>query len=508
MVGKFEVKNELLDSLVEEVCLFISFYLAETINLDQIIENVITQLPSLEGAEFCRIKALLFKNLEDQCRQIKTEPLVKAHRQLELFDAFPDQVSQEGQKTIDIGICRARAFLQSPSISRDSLVHLSPLRSDSVFANQIVSFAMQRYHEELIELDEDLNQGDFVRCFKVTHYLLELLSEADALEVEKKFMQDPLWQSEKRMVSKILKWFECASQYDDSVHSSFSIRISQEVREELLQWLHNSVDRKENDLPLSSSKDEVGKLPEGGSTKDKWLRFYLAVGLICLIFGYAGWVERSEEQQVSEKKDESIDVVIKRDETFPDIDQISQFALHEAHQVAASVLAETTQSSIKEMEKQLEVPQQLLLSGTIEKGKRAPPEITESLTNDQFLKPAIGMNRLKQALSEKEGYLFRPGQESMGKIVDIKQEEKGIVFKRADWPNPVSTFGLTVSDYEIRLGSNEEGFIVLVGQVRRVQNEKDYTGETPVYLLEPSQAWWLNQNQTRKELDLVLLNAP
>ena len=121
MVGKFEVKNELLDSLPNGrrgVPVHFFRNLAETINLDQIIENVITQLPSLEGAEFCRIKALLFKNLEDQCRQIKTEPLVKAHRQLELFDAFPDQVSQQGQKTIDIGICRARAFLQSPSISR------------------------------------------------------------------------------------------------------------------------------------------------------------------------------------------------------------------------------------------------------------------------------------------------------------------------------------------------------------------------------------------------------
>ena len=203
-----------------------------------------------------------------------------------------------------------------PQHFKDSLVHLSPLRSDSVFANQIVSFAMQRYLEELIELDEDLNQGDFVRCFKVVHYLLELLSEADALEVEKKFMQDPLWQSEKRMVSKILKWFECASQYDDSVHSSFSMRISQEVRRNcyngfIIQWIE-----KKMKCLLSSSKDEVGKLPEGGSTKDKWLRFYLAVGLICLIFGYAGWVERSEEQQVSEKKDESIDVVIKRMKLF------------------------------------------------------------------------------------------------------------------------------------------------------------------------------------------------
>jgi hypothetical protein len=502
-----EMKSELLESLAEEVCLFVSFYLEESVNLEKIIEDLLEKLPSIKGAEFSRIKALLFKELEDQCWQIKTKATVTSYRQLELFAELPDQASSRGQQSKEIGICRARAFLQTPSLSTNSLISWSPLTSDSVFANQIVSFSMQRRLEELIEVDEDLNQTDFVRCFQVTHYLLELLSEVDAVEVEKKFMQDPLWQSEKRMVSKIVKWFQCASQFDDSVHSSFSTKLSQKVRDGLLQWLQNSVDRKETELPLSSSKDKVGKLPEGGSIKDKWLRFHLVVGWICLIIGYLGWVERSQEQKVSEKKDELIDVGRQGVKAFSDIDQASQIALEQAHQVAAFALAETTQSSIKEMEKQLQVPHQLLLSEAIEKRKIPPPNIIDSISNDQFLKPAIDMNRLRKALSEKEGYLFRPGQESMGKIVDIKQEEERILFKRADWPHSVARFGLSVSDYEIRLGSQAEGFVVLIGSVRRKQSENHNSEEHPVYILEPSQAWWLDQNQTRNKLDLFFLNA-
>jgi hypothetical protein len=502
-----EMKSELMDSLVEEVCLFISLYLEESFNLDEIIEDLLEKLPSIEEAEFSRIKALLFKELEDQCWQIKTKATLTSYRQLELFPEFPDQGLSQGPQSKEIGICRARAFLQTSSVSTDSLINSSPLTNDSVFANQIVSFAMQRRLEELVEVDEDLNQTDFVRCFQVTHYLLELLPEVDAVEVEKKFMQDPLWQSEKRMVSKIVKWFECASQFDDSVHSSYSIKLSQKVREGLLQLLQNSVDRKETELPLSSSKDKVGKLPAGGSIKDKWLRFHLVVGLICLIIGYLGWVERSQEQKISEKKDELIDVGRQGAETFPGIDQASQIAFHQAHQAAAYALAETTESSIKEMEKQLQVPHQLLVSGAIEKRKILPPEITGALSNEQFLKPAIGMNRLRKALSEKEGYLFRPGQESMGKIVNIKQEGERFLFERADWPHSVARFGLSVSDYEIRLGSQEEGFVVLIGSVRRKEDENDYSEEHPVYILEPSQAWWLDQNQNRKELDLFFLNV-
>jgi hypothetical protein len=274
----------------------------------------------------------------------------------------------------------------------------------------------------------------------------------------------------------------------------------------LLQWIQGSIDRKEAEVPLPSPKDEEKYLTDGSHTKDRSLESYLAVGLICLIVGYFGWIERSQKQLDSERFDELIALGTKGAKTFPDMDQASQVAVHKAHQIAASVLAETTKSSIKEMEKQLEVPRHLLISSPVKGTKVSPPEIIEPDTGDQFLKSLIGINKLKKALSAKDGYLFRPGQESMGKIMDIKQGKGGILFKRADRSNSGSRFSLSVANYEIRIGSQEEGFVVLTGSVTKLQKDKDYAGEEPVYLLEPSKAWWLDQDQIRTELDLILLD--
>ena len=446
MVRNVEIEKELLDSLIEEACLFVCFYSEGTVDLDKIIKDLLTKLPSLEKSEFCRIRALFFKNLEDQCRQIKKASSATANRQLELFAEVPDQVSKRRQNLTDIGICRARAFLCNPSLSENSFAQYSPLVSDSAFANQVVNFSMQRHLEEIVELDADVNESDFVRCFQVVHYMLELLTEIDAIEVEKKFMQDPVWQSEKKKVSKVLKWFECASQFHDSDHFSFSNSVSHGARSRLLQWIQDSIDRKENEVPLSSPKEDEKHLTDGSHTKDWSLESYLAVGLICLIVGYFGWTERSQKQLVSERFDELIALGTKGAKTFPDMDQASQVAVHKAHLTAASVLAETTKSSIKEMEKQLEVPRHLLISSPVKGTKIPPPEIIEPDTGDQFLKSLIGINKLKKALSAKDGYLFRPGQESMGKIMDIKQGKEGFFLKEPTGLNrvPVLVYQLPI----------------------------------------------------------------
>ena len=57
---------------------------------------------------------------------------------------------------------------------------------------------MQRHLEEIVELDDDVNESDFERCFQVVHYMLELLTEIDAMEVEKKFIQDPVGKGKRR----------------------------------------------------------------------------------------------------------------------------------------------------------------------------------------------------------------------------------------------------------------------------------------------------------------------
>ena len=61
MVRNVEIEKELLDSLIEEACLFVCFYSEGTVDLDKIIKDLLTKLPSLEKSEFCRIRALFLK---------------------------------------------------------------------------------------------------------------------------------------------------------------------------------------------------------------------------------------------------------------------------------------------------------------------------------------------------------------------------------------------------------------------------------------------------------------
>ena len=66
-----------------------------------------------------------------------------------------------------------------------------------------------------------------------------------------------------------------------------------------------------------------------------------------------------------------------------------------------------------------------------------------------------GAKEIENFLSLKTAYLFKPDEESLGKIIDLHRIGGQIFFKKNDWPNPGASFGLPVSDYEIRLGSKK-----------------------------------------------------
>ena len=79
-------------------------------------------------------------------------------------------------------------------------------------------------------------------------------------------------------------------------------------------------------------------------------------------------------------------------------------------------------------------------------------------------------------------------------------------FQRADWPNLEKSFALAVNDYELRLGSINLGFIIFLGQVNRVGLENEADAGLKRYQLIPSDAWWLDANQSRQRLQLDQLS--
>ena len=114
----------------------------------------------------------------------------------------------------------------------------------------------------------------------------------------------------------------------------------------------------------------------------------------------------------------------------------------------------------------------------------------------------INKKAVEDALRQDSGYIFLPGRESLGRIIEVKHRDGAIHFKRADWQNPKASFGLPVSDYEIRLGSDNIGFEIILGEVRREKTKINTEKSLPVYQMIPSSSWWLDQNQTRTKLEL------
>ena len=101
-----------------------------------------------------------------------------------------------------------------------------------------------------------------------------------------------------------------------------------------------------------------------------------------------------------------------------------------------------------------------------------------------------------------EGYIFLPGKETLGKVINIERKNGLIEFQRADWPNLEKSFALAVNEYELRLGSINQGFIIILGKVSRLELEKGAVSRLKRYQLIPSDAWWLDINQSRQRLGL------
>ena len=64
--------------------------------------------------------------------------------------------------------------------------------------------------QEFFAGEEKPTREDLKRHQRITCYLMDLLSDPEAVEVEKKCRQDPGWQRDKVWALKIMGWFETA----------------------------------------------------------------------------------------------------------------------------------------------------------------------------------------------------------------------------------------------------------------------------------------------------------
>ena len=157
------------------------------------------------------------------------------------------------------------------------------------------------------------------------------------------------------------------------------------------------------------------------------------------------------------------------------------------------------------MKDEIKVPSSLLPRERTEAKMLELPK-GEVLISPSSMKIQIPSNeKLMEALSLSEGFVFLPDEEALGRVIDLNRTGSSFTFCRADWSNPEKSFALAVSDYELRMGAPLNGFVILLGEVKRVQDGRGIKDDRLRYHLSARQAWWLDENQSRIEMDISLL---
>ena len=145
--------------------------------------------------------------------------------------------------------------------------------------------------QEFFAGEEKPTREDLKRHQRITCYLMDLLSDPEAVEVEKKCRQDPGWQRDKVWASKIMGWFETALKTVEADDDNDEVIPQIEIKSQLKsKFAHLSKDSSTEESPSIMQKDEGLSTEPVIATlgKDVGLRIYFAVGVLALLIGYFG----------------------------------------------------------------------------------------------------------------------------------------------------------------------------------------------------------------------------
>jgi len=499
-----------VDSLAEEGSFFLRFYLDSREGFEDLVADLLQGLPLEKSPDPKLRMANFFRDIEKVACELKPHFPANERRQLELFSEFTSPTSETKDQAKQIGVCRAMAFLHQWTQSNPPILKGDPFRGNETVAVMVLEFSFRLLLEKFIDEHRALENFNHTRHRTLARYLMELLPDSDAIEVEKKCRQDPDWQREKIWISKAVGWIETALQNFTSGDSASPPYPSRKLKFILMERALSSIELLEN--PQIETPSQLGNgiekpMPDlvSPNGKDMYLRVISLAGVFVSLIGYFGWLEYINENSAHSVPDDGKADQHELVQDDIDIDQISQLASSRVEKIAHRVLAEQTISTLGEMEKEMEIPSNLFIPEPASATDLKLPKLNDKKPEVFDEHRSSNEIDLKKVLGLKYGYLFRPGKESLGKISEVSLGGGGIYFRRADWPNPAVRFGLPVSNYEMRLGSEDLGFIVIEGEVQRQESERDNNLTSAIHYLTPARAWWLSNKQERIELDLDVL---
>jgi hypothetical protein len=446
---------------------------------------------------------------------LKLEEVIKHHRmdrntgndgQLELFK-FQQSEGQKKNIEKELKIARAQAYLNLLRSNELKYLTEMPLQGNEKYRSVTSGFCECLREERKIEGDQNPKDFSPVEYDEILSYLLEFLPENDAMEVERKCRQNTDWQIEKIWTSQVIGWMEDAVRKLEhfSIVPEPSFESAREQR--ILKMITSENDQEPNSTnssgEISEETNSIDAPPKKqGLIKDKNIRIWASVGVLACLVGYFGWKERIDEIEEASLRvtNDSPEIAAQSNDSVLD-DNWSQVAMLAAQNSADRVLGEKLVRQIEKMEKEISIPANLLHTPVKTQAQESLMnyEITEDILPNKAL-----IRKLNKVLSASDGHLFLPGDESLGRVVELNRTGVcDFYFTRADWPNPEKSFGLAVADYELRMGSEKDGFVIMLGGVKRADlTTQENDRSRPRYHLASHSAWYLDENQSRLSIDL------
>lgn len=481
---------------VTEGLLFAHFFLGNSYQAQEMVESVMLDLLTVH--ENCT-RARFFKELEERSIKFRKNIQSKAGKQMELFSADVTEDS-EGQNLREVKIARARAYLVEMHGGGAAELGGGTVRGNEKFIPILCEFIRHIYPEKFKNEQKKSTSLKEEESRLVFSYALECLIDGEAMEVERKCRQNPDWQDLKVCAGNAITWIEQAVGDLGDVEK---IKMEPEREKRILQRI-GELDNRQSHVPSGPPLTEKEQTVEGiekrnNFLKDKVLIAWLVTGLFATLIGYFGWKEKTEKIKLEEAKP------VKKSEVNESLfaeGNWSKVAMLAAEKSASLILDKTLSQKIDKMEKEMVIPPNLLLSESSSE-KASPDQVqTVPVSESKLIPSSIDVQRI---IHSSVGFLFLPNLEALGRVVDLNCTQESVFFTRGDWPNPKRSYALPVTDYELRIGTQETGYIILLGQVNRKKVSKQTTRTR--YHLSPSRIWWLDANQSRQEMDLTVLNS-
>ena len=347
---------------VSEALYFGEIFLGKTTLAQDAVEQALTVMVSNPlGVS----RAQFFLKLEEVVSRIRTDETRGNDGQLELFK-FEQTDGKQKKIEKEIKIARAQAYLGVVRSDDLELLKKMPISGNEKYRGVISGFCEFLREERNTKDNQHSNHLSQVEYEEMLSYLLELLPDNDAMEVERKCRQNTEWQVEKIWTSRVIGWIEDAVRRWEQL-SVETDRSFESVREQRILNMIRS--RNDHESTLTNGSEEVSEdtkridSPKMSKDiiKDKNILIWLSVGLLASLVGYFGWKERIDEIEENSSRtiNESFEISVPSNDLIVD-DNWSQVAMLAAQDSADRVLGEKLVKEIEKMEKEISISPKML----------------------------------------------------------------------------------------------------------------------------------------------------